>query len=179
MDPTPACRRPAAARLRRLCQKPPAGRSLIPPRLAPGACRAPPVPGRLRKGNVMTALWVHTPVAQAVGWALIHFLWEGAALAAVLAAALFLLRPSAARARYAAACLTLFAMPVAFAITLLILLPDRRAPRSPPFWPPRSSCSARPPLARAMPPPASHCSPCPWPSPSRCSSCCPATTSKP
>ena len=32
------------------------------------------------------ALWVHTPVAQAVGWALIHFLWEGAALAAVLAA---------------------------------------------------------------------------------------------
>jgi GWxTD domain-containing protein len=69
------------------------------------------------------ALWVHTPAAQAVGWALVHFLWEGAALAAVLAATLFLLRPSSARARYAAACLTLFAMPVAFAITLLVLLP--------------------------------------------------------
>jgi GWxTD domain-containing protein len=70
------------------------------------------------------ALWVHTPAAQAVGWALIHFLWEGAALAAVLAAALFLLLPSSARARYAAACLTLFAMPLAFAITLLVLLPS-------------------------------------------------------
>ncbi|MGD0869795.1 MAG: GWxTD domain-containing protein [Bryobacteraceae bacterium] len=69
------------------------------------------------------ALWVHTPVAQAVGWALIHFLWEGAALAAVLAAALFLLRPASARARYAAACLILFAMPLAFAITLLVVLP--------------------------------------------------------
>jgi len=70
------------------------------------------------------ALWVHTPVAQAVGWALVHFLWEGAALAAVLAAALFLLRPASARARYAAACLALFAMPVVFAITLLVLLPS-------------------------------------------------------
>jgi GWxTD domain-containing protein len=69
------------------------------------------------------ALWVHTPVAQAVGWALIHFLWEGAALAA----ALFLLRPSPARARYAAACLTLFSMPAAFAITLLVLLPSHTA----------------------------------------------------
>jgi beta-lactamase regulating signal transducer with metallopeptidase domain len=70
------------------------------------------------------ALWVHTPAAQAVGWALIHFLWEGAALAAALAAALFAMRPSLARARYAAACFTLFAMPVAFAITLLVLLPS-------------------------------------------------------
>src|ERR1017187_9462257 len=70
------------------------------------------------------ALWVHTPAAQAVGLALIHFLWEGAALAAVLAAALFLLRPSSARARYVAACVTLFAMPVAFAITLLVMLPS-------------------------------------------------------
>ncbi|MGA3016385.1 MAG: GWxTD domain-containing protein [Bryobacteraceae bacterium] len=69
------------------------------------------------------ALWVHTPVAQAVGWALIHFLWEGAALAAVLAAALVVLRPSSARARYAAACFTLLAMPLAFAITLVVLLP--------------------------------------------------------
>jgi GWxTD domain-containing protein len=70
------------------------------------------------------ALWVHTPAAQAVGWALIHFLWEGGALAAVLAAALHLLRPWSARARYAAACLTLFAMPLAFGITLLVLLPS-------------------------------------------------------
>ena len=73
----------------------------------------------------MIVLWVHTPAAQAVGWALVHFLWEGAALGTVLAAALFLLRPSSARARYAAACVTLFAMPVAFVITLLVLLPTQ------------------------------------------------------
>ena len=73
------------------------------------------------------APWVHSPVAQAVGWALVHFLWEGVVLGAVLAAALFLLRRWSARARYAAACLTLFGMPLAFAVTLLVLLPGQTA----------------------------------------------------
>ena len=68
------------------------------------------------------AAWTNTPAAQAAGWALIHFLWEGAALAAILAVALFLLPLSSARARYAAACLTLLAMPLAFAVTLFLLL---------------------------------------------------------
>jgi len=47
--------------------------------------------------------WVQTPLAQAIGWTLVHSLWEGALVALVLAAALWALRSS--RARYAAACL--------------------------------------------------------------------------
>ena len=72
--------------------------------------------------------WVQTPGAQAVGWALVHFLWEGVALGALLAAAVYLLPSSAARVRYAAACVTLFAMPVAFFVTLMVLLPGHQAP---------------------------------------------------
>src|SRR5215467_13184319 len=49
----------------------------------------------------------------AMGLSLVHFLWEGAALAA----ALLLFHRASARSRYAAACTALFAMPVAFAAT--------------------------------------------------------------
>src|SRR4051794_1183555 len=55
------------------------------------------------------------PVAQAIGWALIHFIWQGALIAALAAIALFALRRSAADVRYvvAAIALTLMAtMPV-------------------------------------------------------------------
>ena len=70
------------------------------------------------------AAWLHTPLAQAIGWALLHFIWEGAALALLLAAWLCLVRPASARRRYGAACVVLLAMPLAFAITLALELPD-------------------------------------------------------
>jgi GWxTD domain-containing protein len=59
------------------------------------------------------ALWIHTPLAQALGRTLAHFVWEGAALSALL------LLP--VRRRYALACLTLVAMPIAFVVTLAIV----------------------------------------------------------
>src|SRR5262249_54389063 len=46
----------------------------------------------------------------ALGWALVHFLWQGAALAVLLSLALALTRPQAARIRYALSLLTLGAM---------------------------------------------------------------------
>ena len=46
----------------------------------------------------------------ALGWALVHFLWQGAALALLLAVALTVLRPTAARTRYTLSLLTLVAM---------------------------------------------------------------------
>ncbi|MGH7522634.1 MAG: M56 family metallopeptidase, partial [Gemmatimonadales bacterium] len=46
----------------------------------------------------------------ALGWALVHFLWQGAALAILLGIALAVTRPTAARARYTLALLTLAAM---------------------------------------------------------------------
>ena len=57
----------------------------------------------------------------ALGWALVHFLWQGAALAILLGVALALIRPTAARTRYAVALLTLAAMlvlPVATTVQL-------------------------------------------------------------
>ncbi len=61
----------------------------------------------------------HSPVAKALGWALAHFVWEGAAIAAILAVTLAIFRGSSARLRYALACAALAAMPiVVLAVTL-------------------------------------------------------------
>jgi GWxTD domain-containing protein len=67
------------------------------------------------------AAWIQTPIARALGWTLVHFLWEGGVLAAVLLAILRLLRAEPARRRYWLACIVLAAMPVAFAITLGVI----------------------------------------------------------
>ncbi len=71
----------------------------------------------------MIAGLLQAPAAHAVEWALIHFLWEGAVIAALLAAALFLLRPASSRVRYGLACAALAATVLAFAATLAVLWP--------------------------------------------------------
>ena len=45
-----------------------------------------------------------TPLAQAIGWALLHLLWQGVLVAAILAATLALLARQSANARYLASC---------------------------------------------------------------------------
>ena len=81
-------------------------------------------------------VWMHTPLARTLAWSLVHFLWEGAAIAIVLAALLLLARRDSARIRYAIACLAMLAMPVAFGITFAILFPKThvhlRLPLAPP-----------------------------------------------
>jgi GWxTD domain-containing protein len=67
--------------------------------------------------------WMRTPAAEALGLTLFHFLWEGAAIAAALALALLVLKSS--RARYAAACLALAAMPLVCGITFERVLPEQ------------------------------------------------------
>ena len=60
-------------------------------------------------------------LAQRIGWALVHFLWQGTVVALVLAAAMRLLRRGSAQARWVAACaaLGLMAMlPVVTACTI-------------------------------------------------------------
>ncbi|HVR37932.1 MAG TPA: M56 family metallopeptidase [Thermoanaerobaculia bacterium] len=47
------------------------------------------------------------PVAEAVGWALLHLVWQGVLVAAILAAALALLSRRSANARYLASCIAL------------------------------------------------------------------------
>jgi GWxTD domain-containing protein len=58
---------------------------------------------------------------EALGWTLFHFLWEGAAIALLLA--IILLATRSARARYAASCLAMLAMLAAFGVTLAIQAP--------------------------------------------------------
>ncbi|HYR28460.1 MAG TPA: M56 family metallopeptidase, partial [Thermoanaerobaculia bacterium] len=53
----------------------------------------------------MTTMQILTgPLAQAIGWALLHLLWQATIVAAILAAALALIPRRSASARYAAAC---------------------------------------------------------------------------
>ena len=64
----------------------------------------------------MTAIggFLSEEVVQRIGWALVHFIWQGAAVAVGLAGCTFLLRRRSANARYLAAC---------GALMLMVLLP--------------------------------------------------------
>ncbi len=73
--------------------------------------------------------WVRTPVADALGWTLVHSLWEGLVIAATLAMVLAGLR--SALGRYAAACVALVAIVASFAVTLWQLWPETAGARSP------------------------------------------------
>jgi len=50
------------------------------------------------------------PVAQAIGWALLHLLWQGVLVAAILAATLALMKRQSANARYLASCGAMIAL---------------------------------------------------------------------
>lgn len=64
---------------------------------------------------------VQMPVSEALGWTVLHSLWQGSALAAVLAVVLATTRSP--RIRYVAASVALLALAGCFAVTLLNLLP--------------------------------------------------------
>ncbi len=66
------------------------------------------------------------PLAQALGWTLLHFLWQGAALGLLAWLALLLLRGASARGRYGLACAFLVLMVAAPVATFLLL--QRQAP---------------------------------------------------
>src|SRR5690349_7297962 len=76
------------------------------------------------------ALRLAHPAIRPLGWTLIHFLWEGAAVAILLAGALWLLRDRTANARYLAACVALLAMAAAPGLTLLAMHHPPPAPFS-------------------------------------------------
>jgi len=67
--------------------------------------------------------WVTTPLAQALGWTLLHSLWEGAIISAILGAALRATR--SARARYASACVAMLVMLGGIGLTLVHVMPER------------------------------------------------------
>jgi beta-lactamase regulating signal transducer with metallopeptidase domain len=54
--------------------------------------------------------WLEQPLAEAVGWALLHFLWQGALVGAVVGALLAVMRGCSAQSRYLIACAGLAVM---------------------------------------------------------------------
>lgn len=65
--------------------------------------------------------WVQSETAKALGWTLVHSLWEGAGVALALAIVLGAARSS--RVRYAAACAAMLALLIGFGATLYRLMP--------------------------------------------------------
>ncbi|MEJ0001134.1 MAG: hypothetical protein WDO13_19430 [Verrucomicrobiota bacterium] len=61
------------------------------------------------------------PLAILIGWALVHFLWQGVVLALALEIALALAGPRNAALRHALCGVALAAMPVCFAVTCVAL----------------------------------------------------------
>lgn len=61
------------------------------------------------------------PIFQALGWTLIHFIWEGALIAILYASVNVLLRRSTANVRYAAACIAMLMMLTAPAVTIFVV----------------------------------------------------------
>jgi GWxTD domain-containing protein len=69
---------------------------------------------------------VHGRLAEALGWTIVHSLWQGAIIALALAALLTLARSS--RIRYTAACSAMLAMLFAAVITFVRVLPQNGPP---------------------------------------------------
>jgi beta-lactamase regulating signal transducer with metallopeptidase domain len=67
------------------------------------------------------------PAVEALGWALLHFVWQGAAIAVLVAAVLWLMRGRSANARYLVACAGMALMIVAPAVTVVLAWPSRAA----------------------------------------------------
>jgi len=77
------------------------------------------------------------PVAEAIGWALLHLIWQGAVVAAILAAVLALLDRRSANARYIASCA---------ALALLLILGVATGVRA---YEPVNAIASTPPVAAA------------------------------
>ncbi|HWC00331.1 MAG TPA: GWxTD domain-containing protein, partial [Bryobacteraceae bacterium] len=74
--------------------------------------------------------WTALPWIQTLAGALAHFLWQGALIAMLLAAARRLTRQASARLRYALACMAMAGMLLSFASTLVLLRPQDRTIRA-------------------------------------------------
>jgi GWxTD domain-containing protein len=67
--------------------------------------------------------FVETPLAGTLGWALLHSLWHGVIVSALLAGTLVITRSP--RIRYVAACIAMLALVAGFALTLMLVMPTQ------------------------------------------------------
>ncbi len=74
------------------------------------------------------SVWMESPLVLAIGWALLHFLWQGAAIAVALALLLWFARDWPSPWRYSAAVAAFFPLPLCFCVTLAMYLrPEQTA----------------------------------------------------
>jgi beta-lactamase regulating signal transducer with metallopeptidase domain len=66
--------------------------------------------------------WLSTTIVQALGWTLVHFLWQGLVIAALLAAGLRIFRSGPAHYKYLAACAAMALMALALLVTFRLVL---------------------------------------------------------
>ncbi|MFN3326744.1 MAG: M56 family metallopeptidase [Bryobacteraceae bacterium] len=80
-------------------------------------------------------VWLGLPLSGALGWALLHSLWQGVVAAALVAGVLVATRSPLAR--YGAACLAMLGMVAAFVVTLGVMWPEevQTIARRTPVWP--------------------------------------------
>jgi GWxTD domain-containing protein len=78
-------------------------------------------------------VFLETPLAGAIGWTLLHSLWEGAIVSGALAAVLVAVRSP--RIRYAAASTAMLMMLIGFSFTLARMMPEETHVPSPPRGP--------------------------------------------
>ncbi len=115
-------------------------------------------------------------ITEALGWSLLHFLWQAIAIAAVLAIAFRLLRHRPSTARYAASLLSFAALLGAFVVTLALHWPEPPQPAAvnpprpiasneasvpPPLMEPPPAIAAPPTSKQPLPPPTVAISPPP------------------
>ena len=97
----------------------------------------------------MNVWWSQTMV-QGVGWTLLHFLWQGLVIAALLAIGLRLLRRGPAQYRYLAGCAALLLMALAPLVTFQLVLKQDEPPPLPVVEPMVPDAPA--PVERVAPP---------------------------
>lgn len=89
------------------------------------------------------------PTIQALGWAVLHFAWQGAVIGLLAAAALVTLRGASPATRYAVSCAALACCVLAFALTLGLLL-GTHAGALAHAAPPPLSTAPQPPLGESI-----------------------------
>ncbi len=72
--------------------------------------------------------WLSPTLVRDLGWTLVHFLWEGLVIAALLAAGLRLFKDCAARVKYLAGCAALALMALAPLVTFLLVAQQNGSP---------------------------------------------------
>src|SRR5438105_2497714 len=86
--------------------------------------------------SLLNEIFRHAVITR-FGWTLVHFLWQGAAVALVLAVALRALRARSADARHSAACYALLFLTACPVLTFSYLI-ENPGPAAPPAVRPRS-----------------------------------------